>query len=242
MNALREHLHREARAWRINARLAEALFVLPVLGAAVIVLARTDPRVFRFLTAEDSLLEWLQFAGYAAGCMLGLLISRSLASAGRRRPAAAYAFFALACFVVGGEEIAWGQRLLGLETPPTLESVNLQRELTAHNISTVQTVSNVLMLLVGLYGSAGAWIVRRRAGKRPALDLFLPPVFLTSAFFVLFGYKLLRFMLVQEPRYTVVVFGEWPEFCLAAGVALFALLTWRRLRVEPQPALSPRPA
>ncbi|MFN3208208.1 MAG: hypothetical protein ACE369_04260 [Roseovarius sp.] len=38
-------------------------------------------------------------------------------------------------FVFGtGEEISWGQRILGLETPEALREINFQEEITLHNI------------------------------------------------------------------------------------------------------------
>lgn len=218
--------------------------MLPVLGAVAVALTRVDAGAYRFVTGEDALLEWLQFAAYAAGCAFALLIGRTLLRVRRHGAAVLYFLFALGCFFVGGEEIAWGQRLFGLETPEGLEAINRQREITAHNISTAQTVFNLLMLTVGFYGSVGAWVIRRRSSgtRGGSLDLFVPPLFLTAAFFVLFAYKLTRFTVASEPRYTVVVFGEWPEFCLAAALALFAALNWRRLRGEAKLELSPRPA
>jgi len=41
---------------------------------------------------------------------------------------------ALACFFVGMEEISWGQRIFGIETPPTYKQINYQGELTIHNL------------------------------------------------------------------------------------------------------------
>jgi len=38
------------------------------------------------------------------------------------------------CFVAFGEEISWGQRILGLETPDALKQINRQKELNLHNI------------------------------------------------------------------------------------------------------------
>jgi hypothetical protein len=37
-------------------------------------------------------------------------------------------------FVGAGEEISWGQRLLGIETPEELKNVNVQGEITLHNL------------------------------------------------------------------------------------------------------------
>lgn len=41
---------------------------------------------------------------------------------------------ALVLFVGAGEEIAWGQRLLGFATPPAIDAVNVQHEFTVHNL------------------------------------------------------------------------------------------------------------
>lgn len=43
-------------------------------------------------------------------------------------------FFAVLMFLVGGEEISWGQRLFGIATPESLSNVNLQDEFNIHNI------------------------------------------------------------------------------------------------------------
>ena len=41
----------------------------------------------------------------------------------------------LACVYIAGEEISWGQHLLGWETPEPLQAINDQRETNLHNIS-----------------------------------------------------------------------------------------------------------
>lgn len=38
------------------------------------------------------------------------------------------------CFLVGMEEISWGQRLLGIETPESIKALNHQGETTIHNL------------------------------------------------------------------------------------------------------------
>lgn len=43
-------------------------------------------------------------------------------------------FFAVLMFLVGGEEISWGQRLFGIATPDSLSTVNVQDEFNIHNI------------------------------------------------------------------------------------------------------------
>lgn len=61
-------------------------------------------------------------------------------------------FFAVLLFMVGGEEISWGQRIFGITTPESLESVNLQNEFNIHNINGIhQHVRMVGVAFVGLF-------------------------------------------------------------------------------------------
>jgi hypothetical protein len=61
----------------------------------------------------------------------------------------------------------------------------------------------------------------------------VPPLFLTSAFSVMFLYKLVRFTVLPQSRYTITKFGEWAELCLALALGAFAWLQWRRCRAWP---------
>src|SRR5215207_551537 len=230
LESFRRSLREEAsERWFVGAGLAEALFVLPFVGVIAIVLARAHKPLFRFLTNEDSLLEWTQFVGFAAASIFALACAWRLRKTGRSLLALAYLAFAVGCFFVAGEEIAWGQRIFGFETPERLEEINEQKEVTAHNIDVVQQFTNGVYLLAGLYGSIGAWIVRWRKSPTELVDMLMPPLFLTGAFFVMFGYKFLRLVFFRESGFTVTRAGEWAELCLAFGFAAFAILVWRRL-------------
>jgi hypothetical protein len=45
-----------------------------------------------------------------------------------------YLGFAVLFFFGAGEEISWGQRILGIETPPALQEENVQGEINVHNL------------------------------------------------------------------------------------------------------------
>jgi hypothetical protein len=55
--------------------------------------------------------------------------------AGRLLSGAFLTSYALVFLFGGGEEVSWGQRLLGLETPEALREMNVQGELTLHNLA-----------------------------------------------------------------------------------------------------------
>jgi hypothetical protein len=244
LESFRRGLREEAsERWFVPAGLAEALFVLPFVGVIGIVLARAHKPLFRFLTDEDSLLEWIQFAGFAAASIFAIVCAWRFRKTGRPLLALVYLAFGVGCFFIAGEEIAWGQRIFGYGTPERLEEINEQKEVTVHNIDVVQQFTNGVYLLAGLYGSIGAWIVRWRKRSTELVDMLLPPLFLTGAFFVMFGYKSLRLVFFRESGFTVTRAGEWAELCLAFGFAAFAILVWRRLLARAQvPKATPAPA
>jgi hypothetical protein len=229
--SFRIRLREEAsNRWGVAPALAEALFLLPFVGAIALVLARAHKPLFRFLTSENSVLEWPQFVGFAAASIFALACAWRLRKAGRPLPALAFLAFGIGCIFGAGEEIAWGQHIFGFGTPERLEEINEQEEVTVHNINSVQRLTNSAYLIAGLYGSIGAWIVRWRDRPGELVELLMPPLFLTSAFFVMFGYKFLRFTFFPESGFTVTRTGEWAEFCLALGFFAFACLQWVRLR------------
>ena len=227
--AFSNELQHEAAAWRVPRQLALTLFLLPLVGAPLVALSFLDRPLFRFLTAEDRLLEWAQFVGYLGAAALAAVVAFSLARRGARVAITCiWALLALGCLGVAGEEISWGQRIFGWETPESLQAANLQEETNIHNIGTVQSLNNVALLVVGLYGSLAPFLVQRVRSAR-FYWLFVPPIFLTAAFFVVFAFKVGRFTVI--PRYDAIVeLGEWPEFCLALALSTYTVLVFLRLR------------
>lgn len=237
MSALTADTWERARAeaegeWGTPARIAAIAFAVPLVGAILLGASRLSLPVFQFFTREDGVLEWLQFAAYVTAAVVALIVAWTLLRSGRRSFAAVYLAVALGAFVVAGEEISWGQRVFGVETPESLEELNRQGEIGVHNIFGVETIFNLGLLAAGLYGSLCAWLIRTRAaGESPAITLLVPPLFLTSCFLLVFLHRLVRFTVPDVTDVTAFVkFGEWPELCFAAGLAAFCVLNLRGLR------------
>jgi len=206
--------------------LALALFVFPLAGIVLIALDLVHPAYSAELLREDSVVEWATALAIFATAVLSGVLAWSLWRDGMRVQAVAYAFFALGSILAGGEEISWGQRLFGFGTPESLRGANEQEELNVHNLGDVYPVYVAGMLLIGLYGSVGSWLVYRvRQWRTPNWYLFMPPVFLSAAFLQLAAYRLLRYVGVEGHDY-----GEWCEFCVAAAISVFVALNVRRRR------------
>ena len=221
--------------WHITLWLAWLLLLAPLLVmAGFMVLGVVSMDVFHGLVDEDHGVEWVQFLLIlAASIAFGVAAFRA-ARGGRRGLAVLYAVVALASFVTAGEEISWGQRVLGFETPEALEPINHQGESNVHNISIVQHGFNVGELLAGLYGLLVPilWLsssVRSRLGRW--LDpLLVPPLCLVALFFLPFAYRTLRYIFLPDAGQRITELGEIPELAFYLAVLVMGLVTVRALR------------
>jgi hypothetical protein len=219
-------LREDADWWRVPVGLAKALLVLPLVAGFVVVASRLDKGLFRALTGEDGVLEWLQVACYATAAAFGLVTGVRLLRSGRRWQGLWFLALAAGCAFVTGEEVAWGQRILGIETPEALEAINDQDEVTLHNIGDLQNLLNAVQLAVGMAGATAGWWLAGSASRVPRL--LVPPVFLSSAFAMVAAWRVLRFLDVPPSSFSVVEYGEFPELCLAGALAVTTVLAFRR--------------
>jgi hypothetical protein len=208
--------------------------LLAIVTALSFVMKSPFRAVFRFMTAEDSLLEWPQFVcGFASSAIFGFLGIRFLRDR-HRAIRLIYPTLALGALFVAGEEISWGQRLFGWSTPESLGAINHQDETNVHNIHSVQRAFTYMLLVGAMYCSAAPILVASTCGgrARPALSfLLVPPLSLIPAFLMPFGYRMFRLVVWPERDFMVVKFGEGPELCLYFGLLMFGLVNLRRLRV-----------
>src|SRR4029453_13243110 len=141
-------------------------------------------------------------------------------------------------FFVAGEEISWGQRLLGIATPEAVAEVNIQQELTLHNTYLLTPVFSFAQLFIGFLPA-----LPPRAPWQPLLPTrwdawrraFVPGPALASWFLLIGAWRLYRyaFMAPGTPAW-IGELSEIPELALYAGLALFALDQRRYVRVAPE--------
>ena len=145
----------------------------------------------------------------------------------------------LGLLFITGEELAWGQRLVGFHTPETLKEINNKGETSVHNIPAIDPWFNVGKLWVGAYGAFGFLLLRRyRSRKSHEFWRFLIiPACLSSSFVFIFLLRVLRLTVMWD--FTPVDYGEFDELCFAYGIAMFVVLVWWHLRCQPSP---PKPA
>jgi hypothetical protein len=234
LRSLDATLAADTQAWGLPAWSRWPLLVLPILAAGAIGLAAPHPRLYETLMSEDRIVEWLQFAAILAASGVFALTARAAWRRERRGLAAVFALVAVAAFIVAGEEISWGQRILGLETPEVLDRINHQGETNIHNIPVIQRLFNIGELLAGLYGFGIPilWYVRSiRSRLEGRLDpLLVPPLALATLFFLPFAYRAFRAVFLPEAGERITQYGELPELALYVGTLIMGVAVFGALR------------
>lgn len=196
-----------------------------IVGAGMLYLI--NPELYRVLAREDGLIEYSQFFGFLAAGVLSLLMIRyqSLFAQSQK----GQTFFKLLCilaaiafFIVVKEEISWGQRIIGIETPETIKEQNLQDEITLHNLEIFWPFVYHAYQKIGLYGAlAGffAWIIKDILPKKTTVKawvkLLAPDMYLFLNFFFIAAYVWLRH---RHGPWKYVLWEEFGEFLLVGGI------------------------
>lgn len=229
----------DAHTWGLSTGIAWIIAAIPFLIVIAMTALMRLPDLFVWVTAEDSLLEWLQFLLVFASSLIFARLSMQFFRRRQARIGILCLMLALGTFFVAGEEIAWGQQIFGWSTPEALEAVNVQQETTLHNISSAHTIFVYAAMLAGLYGTVIP-IVRSLRWKTDLPShlryLLIPPVCLIPAFFMPFAYRFSRLFLGVDgllPRFIfqITKFSEVTELCLYFGLFIFAWLNLRQLQL-----------
>jgi hypothetical protein len=114
------------------------VFFLTVFGLYLLIYVVS--RLFFFEEAfvhmytEDGLFEYLTALFFLIAALFFILFFANSKSALTNYMKFVILVLAFLCFFTGMEEISWGQRILGIETPERMKELNYQQETTLHNL------------------------------------------------------------------------------------------------------------
>jgi hypothetical protein len=141
--------------------------ILAAIAAITLGAAWLEPGLFSAWMQEDAWAEWATFTGFAVAG--GLFSSRALRSRDLVERVAVVALAAF-CFFVAGEEISWGQRLIGFKPPDVFLEKNFQQESNLHNLlKEILDTRWMVLAVAALYALAVPV-----AMKWPRLSAFAP--------------------------------------------------------------------
>lgn len=235
-----------ARYWRVAPGKIVLLWLVPpavmAFGAAlaacgIVVGKEAGKQAYLWFVQEDGVAETLQVACYAVSLLLTLLVMGREWRRGDRLMLALYAVLAAGLTFMVGEELSWGQRLVGWATPEAITAVNKQGETNLHNIEGVGATFKWVQMLAGAYGALLPWLVlrsERLAPWREQLYKVVPHFTLAVYFAPLFLWRVYRNIDALEPSKTfyliVAEYNEVMELIFALGILLFLVLRLRRYR------------
>ena len=111
-----------------------------VLAAGLLIIAVgyllffTNLPLFELYTKEDHLVEWLTVMGLLMGSFVSLRRALRLGGSRGWMMFLTALLLGLVLFVAAGEEISWGQRIFGIESPEYFKENNTQQETNFHNL------------------------------------------------------------------------------------------------------------
>lgn len=229
-------LARAAGDWGVAPARIVGLWLVPVLvelGAVLAALA--GKAAYKWYTGEDGFTETLQVLAYALALALTLALLPRLRRAGVASGLIVlYGGLALALVFMVGEEVSWGQRIVGFGTPALLAEANKQTEANLHNVYGVGATFKWLQMLAAGYGAILPLLVvgwPRLAPHRQRLAWLVPHWALVPYFAPLFLWRLYRnlFEAPGQAYFVVAEFNEVQELLFALGILLFVVYQWRRV-------------
>lgn len=167
-------------------------FIFAAIVGGYLVMAFRFPMAYIWGTYEDLFGEWAQVWFFAAALLFSL---RIVFIKGRYR--LFFGMLAASCLYVILEEISWGQRIFGIQSPDFFKTENLQGETNIHNFFTgpygtvlKHTIAYVLAAGLVIYGLVLPLALRLRWRFAEWLDarglasppLYLWPFFVTAAY------------------------------------------------------------
>ena len=142
-----------------------------------------SPELHRtYVQGEDRLVEWLTFMFFL---LSGVITFRTIKFRDRTS-GDLYYFIIMGSFLLicAGEEISWGQRIFGFQTPLLIANINGQNEFNLHNISFEHIHAyGIMSWFTSLYGIVlPLLLVKRATSPDSALRRYLSPLILVPCF------------------------------------------------------------
>lgn len=203
------------------------IVLLPFVVLSWLFIVRMWPfDVFKEIVKEDKLIEYSQFLVLALGAITSLKYGKVFWEKNLRNLSIIVCLIGLGLLVVAGDEISWGQRILGIQTPAEIVELNRQEEITIHNLYTVEWLVGASYLSLSHFGLTARPLSKILFPKKTTLISLTPSHFLS-------GYFLLPFVFYFE---NARIFGgkwhEWSEVSelfLYSGTVLWLLITFHNL-------------
>ena len=207
-----------------------------------------DASTVVYLVQEDGIVEWIGALGFLVASAIFLFLFFRVDSAQdlflfRTRRNIFFLALGVFFFVGFAEEISWGQRLFGFETPQFISQINIQNEFNIHNILTYDYVISmdrlfsifwflycIILPIARLFKLPGYSFIEKI--KLPVVSLWIGSVFMVNyaiskVFEALYGEFHHNIVEVKESNFAILFLFVGMYFLLCARSKTSSNVYWQ---------------
>lgn len=213
-----------------------AMLLLTVLSG---MLYLQRPNQYAELVAEDGAVEYLSAILFLIAGIVSFLLRKKSRLFQKKSVQKIYSvgciILAIALFLVAGEEISWGQRIFGIETPEHIAAQNHQGETNFHNSEAFWPFVYVGYTCIGIYGSLLwllDWVTKDLYTRTKEFDIWRKILVPGSHLLLNFGFILLYLWLRKYHGYwRFELWEELTELLLVLGITSHLVYLYFSLRL-----------
>lgn len=199
-------------------------FFAPIFLLTIEVLNVFHENIRQELTREDGPFELLQFVLFLTSGILSLTHFRNSMTKSRLVQLF-WLIVGVGMLFVAFEEISWGQRIFGVETPVAIKDINYQDETTLHNIGFIQTYIYIPYIAIAIWGVVGHRFMPKYSPSKYLVVFFATVgIYYFTSEFMFFYYEL-----ATADMQSVGKWQEPSELLLAIGMTSFIYDRFKRL-------------
>ena len=165
-----------------RAKMERLIFSLPILLMLLILTIKVilghDSREYIMMNTEGGLIEYGTSLAYILAFAFSIPIAKYFLNQKQKWWGILYYLFAFVLLFIGLEEISWGQRFFGWQTPDFFLTNSSQTDTTLHNLEWFSHHLHNIYILIGFVGSFG-WLI---ISKNSLIRYFIPSWFISSYF------------------------------------------------------------
>ena len=202
------------------------IFFFPIILSLIVFLIKSmlEQNSWEKMNTEGGFIEYGTSVAFILASIFAIQLGKYLLSRKYKLFGLLYYLIGAVFIFVGLEEISWGQRLLGIESPDFFQSYNSQGEITIHNLVGIREYLDrglmVVALILGISWLLGK--ISKNLANRYWFRYFVPSSFLSSFFLIVFIF----FLIVEYiSSWGVVIesFQEFIELLFSLGCLAFTI-------------------
>jgi len=204
--------------------------VIVYLSSEILYGAKPKSLAMKLMMRENQPVQLLTFGIFFLGVILGLFLAKKAISNNERFFVYGfYILFSCALLFCAMEEISWGQSFFKFPTPEALRAINMQKELTFHNIRGLQGNAEIFRGIFGLGGILGIILSFHKSFKKICPPKILLLWFLAITIFAVLDFYYELYSIKNKTSRLVFSLAEVMELLVAISSCLFVWLNIKML-------------